>query len=107
MAQIHTCRVLDAFRRKGLGTALHDGDMGLFRKWGVAEIQLEAVDEGFVFWTRCGFRAANPGFIAELYDEWLGEDEERDGTTSAILDQYPPEFLDSLATKFIPMYKSV
>jgi hypothetical protein len=85
--------VRQQFRRQGFATVVYAREDDLYRRWGLREIQITAVQEGLVVWIkRRGFRPRFPALLAAEYRYWA----ERRGlpvAAPASSHDYPDEFL--------------
>jgi hypothetical protein len=108
LLKLETFVAADGTRRKahghGIGPTVYDRELVLYRRWGVREIHLNAVDFGRTKWVKLGFVPQDPGFVAEKYDEWA----RAQGVTTPLPadpKHYPPDFLKSF--DWLPLYKVV
>jgi hypothetical protein len=59
------------FRGQQFARSVYASERELYRRWGVQEIQLRAVDDGPVVWVKSfGFQPQEPEFLAEAYRSW-------------------------------------
>lgn len=102
VASHHTCRV--RVHRTGFGRKLHENELALYKKWGVVEVHLDAMDDGLEVWPKLGFEAYSPGIVVEAWEAWadaLGHDPK----PFPKMRDYPRDFLRSLG--YVHMYKVV
>jgi hypothetical protein len=86
------------FKRQGFSRALYESEEILYRRWGVKEIHLQAVDDGRFVWIKhFGFQPV-PNIARLLpaqYEAWSTEKGRAAVAIGSVVD-YPDEFLASL-----------
>jgi GNAT superfamily N-acetyltransferase len=91
-------------QRQGVGAAVYDSEAKLYARWKVAEVQLEATEDGLVVWIKKGFLPQNPGLVAQKFAAWAKTNGYPPEPPERPVD-YPKPFLLSL--KWLPLYKEV
>lgn len=88
-------RVATAFKEQKFARALYAVEEHLYKKWNVAEIQLNAIDDGCVVWIKkFGFKPKDPEVLAEDFPGWARMNNV-DPTVPQRADEYPETFLRS------------
>jgi GNAT superfamily N-acetyltransferase len=106
VAQNALFMVKEQFRSKGLAKSLYEGELQLYKKWGLKEIHISARDEGCVVWPKkFGFIPRAPRYLEENYVEWARRRHIELPATLPNVSDYPEEFLRS--RKSLDLYKVI
>jgi GNAT superfamily N-acetyltransferase len=58
-------------RRRGFGRTLYVSEENLYRRWGIREIQMRAMEDGPATWIKhFGFVPREPALLAQQYRDW-------------------------------------
>lgn len=88
-------RVVDQFKRQDFARGVYRAEADLYKKWKVAEIQLNAIDDGCVVWIKkFGFEPKDPEVLEEDYPTWARMNN-LEPTVPARAADYPDAFLRS------------
>jgi hypothetical protein len=88
-------RVADQFKGNGFARAVYGVEEQLYRKWKVAEVQLNAIDDGCVVWIKkFGFEPKDPEVLKEDFPGWARMNK-LDPTVPERAADYPDSFLRS------------
>jgi GNAT superfamily N-acetyltransferase len=67
----HLFRLKEKARRQGIGALLYDAEGELYRRWGLSEIHMTAMDDGLEVWVKkFRFLPVNAGALAAEYPGW-------------------------------------
>lgn len=91
----HLFKLKEYARRQGLGTLLYNAEGELYRRWGLSEIHMTAMDDGLEVWVKkLGFLPVNAGALAAEYPGWArARAHPLEPPLNAV--DYPSEFLRS------------
>ena len=88
-------RLKTPFRRKKLATSVYREEEQLYARWGVKEIQMQAIEAGPAVWIKkFEFLPKHPGALAEAYVTWAAE-MGLEGEPPANPALYPTPFLNT------------
>jgi len=98
-------RIKASFKGRGLAKSLYTAEGALYRKWGLKEIHINALDDGLVVWVKkFGFLPRLPGVLATEYADWARR-KGIDPSPPVQPADYPEEFLRSRNS--LELYKVV